>query len=243
MGGDFQFLDIIFFAMIAVFLVMRLRSVLGRRTGNEKQRDLFARRSREETRDKVIPLPDRTRPREEAQPDAPVGVEEIRPEDVRPEVRSEAAGTPLQQGIARIRSADTGFDPRGFMEGARSAFEMIVAAFAAGDTATLRPLLSDEVFENFRAAIEARRRANHTLETTLVGITSADMIEAELQGRTAVVTAKFVSEQVNVTRDAQGTVVDGDPATVTTVTDIWTFARNTRARDPNWALVATRSPN
>jgi predicted lipid-binding transport protein (Tim44 family) len=236
MGGDFQFLDIIFFAMIAVFLVMRLRSVLGRRTGQEKQRDIFARRSREETRDKVIPLPDRTRPREEAQPaEGPVPAPD--------EVRTEAAAPPLQQGIARIRSADPSFEPRSFVEGARGAFEMIVAAFASGDTATLRPLLSDEVFENFRSAIEARRRANQTLETTLVGITSADLIEAELQGRTAVATVKFVTEQVNVTRDAQGTVVDGDPAAVTTVTDIWTFARNTRARDPNWTLVATRSPN
>lgn len=239
MGGDFQFLDIIFFAMIAVFLVMRLRSVLGRRTGHEKpQRDLFARRPREETRDKVIPLPDRTRPREEPQDiEAPAAAES------QAEPAPEAAVTPLQQGIVRIRTADPGFDQRSFLDGARTAFEMIVAAFAAGDTATLRPLLSDEVFDNFRHAIEARRRAGHTLETTLVGITSADLIEADLQGRMAVVTVKFVSEQVNVTRDAEGSVVEGDPAAVTTVTDIWTFARNTRVRDPNWTLVATRSPN
>ena len=120
---------------------------------------------------------------------------------------------------------------------------MIVNAFAASDTATLRPLLSDEVFENFDSAIKARAKAKHTLETTVVGLRSAEIIEAELQGRIALVTVKIVSEQVNVTRDADGTVVEGDPTAVAVVTDIWTFARNMRARDPNWTLVATRSPN
>lgn len=244
MGGDFQFIDIIIFGMIAVFLIMRLRSVLGRRTGNEKQRDIFARRSKEEARDKVIPLPDRTRPREDAPvSESPAERQGERQGERHGEAQPEVAATPVQQGIARIRSADADFDPRGFLEGARAAFEMIVGAFAAGDTTTLRPLLSDEVFENFKNAIDARSKAGHTLETTLVGITSTDMLEADLQGRTAMVTVKFVSEQVNVTRDAQGNVVEGDPATVATVTDIWTFARNTRARDPNWALVATGSPN
>ena len=76
-----------------------------------------------------------------------------------------------------------------------------------------------------------------------MGITSADLIEADLQGRNAMLTAKIVSDQINVTRDSAGKVVDGDPTAVAQVTDIWTFARNTRSRDPNWSLVATRSPN
>jgi predicted lipid-binding transport protein (Tim44 family) len=99
------------------------------------------------------------------------------------------------------------------------------------------------VFERFKAAIDQRRKAGETLSTTLVGIKSAEIIEASLQDRTASTTVKFVSEQVNVTTDAAGKVVDGDASQVTTVTDIWTFARNTRMRDPNWSLVATRSPN
>ncbi|WP_119460532.1 Tim44/TimA family putative adaptor protein [Rhodospirillaceae bacterium SYSU D60014] len=233
MGEGFQFLDIIFFAMIAVFLVMRLRSVLGRRTGHERQRDLFNGRRAEEMKkekgDKVVPLPDRNRP-------AP-------PEGVAPSPTVEAGASPLQAGVAQIQAVDQSFDPNGFTAGARAAFEMIVGAYAAGDTTTLRPLLSDEVFENFSTAITERTKANETLETTLVGITSADIIEAELQGRMALVTVKFVSEQINVTRDSEGRILDGDPSHVATVTDIWTFARNTRSRDPNWALIATSSPN
>ena len=116
---------------------------------------------------------------------------------------------------------------------------MIVGAYAQGDTATLRPLLADEVYENFAAAIKARQQAKQTLETTLVGVKSADIIEARMDNRTAIVTVKFVSDQINVTRDAAGTAVDGDPQQIAAVTDVWSFARNTRSRDPNWLLVAT----
>ena len=150
---------------------------------------------------------------------------------------------PLAAGLTEIRIADPNFNPAEFQQGAQSAFEMIVQAFADGDVKTLRNLLNDEVFENFSGAIEQREQAGETLETTIVGIKSAEAIEARVDGRMAFVVMKFVSEQVNVTKDKDGAVVDGDPNQVTTITDIWTFARNTRARDPNWLLVETRSPN
>ena len=120
---------------------------------------------------------------------------------------------------------------------------MIVASFADGDAKTLRPLLSNDVFEDFAGAIREREEQNQTLETTLVGIKEAEVEEAELQGRTAFVTLRFVSEQINVIKDSEGRIVEGDPSEVTQITDIWTFARNTRSRDPNWTLVATRSPD
>lgn len=221
---DGAYLDIIFFAMVAGFLILRLRSVLGRRTGNENPERWTSRQPRKpapgELPENVTRLPNRTVP-------ADAGVE----------------STPLQAGLTQIQLADPGFDPAQFVEGARAAFEMIVTAYAQGDTATLRPLLSDEVYENFAKAIRARQQAKQTLETTLVGIKSADLVEARMDGRTALVTVKFVSEQINVTRDEAGAVVDGDPSHVTSVTDLWTFARNTRSRDPNWLLVATADPN
>jgi predicted lipid-binding transport protein (Tim44 family) len=239
MGGGFQFLDILFFGAIAVFLVFRLRSVLGKRMGHEQKDarryadyrlnpDKAGEKPANDARrdeDKVVALPDRTAN----------GDRGGKPEP--------AAVGPVETGLARIKTVDPGFTKDGFLAGAKAAFEMIVAAYAAGDVATLRPLLSNEVFERFKAAIDQRRKAGETLSTTLVGMKSAEIIEAALQDRTASLTAKFVSEQVNVTTDAAGKVVDGDASQVTTVTDIWTFARNTRARDPNWSLVATRSPN
>src|SRR6185437_15240650 len=134
-----------------------------------------------------------------------------------------------------------GFAPEPFIQGARGAFELIVGAFAAGDTGALRPLLSDEVFEGFSQAIHERNQAKETHETNLVAIRSADLVEAALDGSTAFVTVRFVSSQVNVTRAHDNSIVDGDPDRVVEKTDFWTFARNTRSQDPNWQLVATRS--
>jgi len=227
-------IGLIILAMVAVFLVARLYRVLGRRTGNERRRDPFAGAANDDQRrDTVLPMPDRTRPAraDEAPAPSPVTAPVGGP-----------AGT-LQAGVSKIRSADPQFDPTTFVAGARTAFEWIIAAFASGDAASLRPLLNDEVFDNFNSAIKARQQARETLQTTLVGITSAEVIEADLQGRNAVVTLKIVSDQINVPRDAEGKTVEGDPSTVAAVTDIWTFARNTRSRDLNWTLIATRSPN
>jgi predicted lipid-binding transport protein (Tim44 family) len=228
-------IGIIILAMVAVFLVARLYKVLGRRTGQERRPDPFAGAANDDQRrDAVLPISDRARPARADDPVAsPAGT---------PASAGTAAG-PLQAGVARIRSADPQFDPATFVAGARTAFEWVLGAFASGDAASLRPLLNDEVFDNFNSAIKARQQAKETLQTTLVGITSVDLIEADLQGRNAVATVKIVSDQINVTRDAEGKTVEGDPSTVAAVTDIWTFARNTRSRDLNWTLIATRSPN
>jgi predicted lipid-binding transport protein (Tim44 family) len=229
MEGSFPFLEIVLFAMVAGFLILRLRGVLGRRTGNERRRPdpISARTAAEESRerDTVVPLPERPRPTAQG------------------ESAPSVANAGALSGIGQIRSVDRGFDSSGFVTGARRAFEMIVESFASGDSNGLRPLLSDEVFAQFDGAIRARSEAGHSLTTTLVGIREAEIVDAGLEGRTAQVTVKFVSEQINVTRDREGRVVDGDPSAVATVTDIWTFARNTASRDPNWVLVATRSPS
>lgn len=234
MGDGFQFLDIVLFAMVAAFLVLRLRSVLGKKTGHQEPRqDPISRRQQDAQKDgNVVELPNRYKDGADdmAEPlDDPVA--NLDPND------------PLASGITQIRIADSSFHPVEFANGARAAFEMIVQAFAEGDTKTLENLLAEDVFENFNEAIVARREANEKLETTIIGISSADVVEAAMDGRNAMVTVKFVSEQVNVTHDAEGRVVDGDPNQVTEITDIWTFSRDTKSSDPNWKLVETSSQN
>ena len=224
---DVHFLDIIFFAMVAAFLVLRLRSVLGRRTGNEQRRPDPFRPKPADAGDKVVPLPDRS---------ARAAGEAI-------EIPAGAKGTPLEAGLTQIGVADPNFTPQGFLDGAKAAFEMVVQGFAKGDRKVLRPLLNDAVFDSFSAAIKAREDAKESRETTLVGIKSGEIIEARMEGRTALVTVKFVSEQINVRRDKDGRVAEGDASHAAEITDIWTFARNTRSRDPNWTLVETRSSN
>jgi predicted lipid-binding transport protein (Tim44 family) len=234
--NGFPFVDVIIFAAIAAFLVLRLRGVLGRRSGHEqKMDDIFNRdgRSQEESgQDKVIPMPGRGGEENESEAEAAAAGE----------VAADSSD-PVRAGLTQIRLADSSFDADGFVQGARAAFEMIVDAYAKGDSKTLRPLLANDVFQDFDGAIKEREKNSQTLETTLVGIESTDIMEAELQGKTAFVTVKFVSQQVNVLRDADGNVVEGDPNEVATITDIWTFARNTRSRDPNWTLVATNAAN
>jgi predicted lipid-binding transport protein (Tim44 family) len=220
MGDGFQYFDIILLALVAAFLVLRLRSVLGRRTGTERPAEPIRPPvvKREVGGDNVVSLTD------------PAIKEPVA-----------TAGTPQVDGLTQIRAADPQFDPPTFLQGARGAFEMIVHAFAGGDTAALRPLLSDDVYERFAEAIRQRVAAKETQETNIVSIKSVEISGAELQGRTAFVTVKFVSEQVNVLRAADGAVIEGGPDQVIEKTDFWTFARNLRSQDPNWLLVATRS--
>ena len=221
--GDFpHYFDIILFAMVAAFLVLRLRSVLGRRTGNERRRDPIVRRA-EPTGDKVIAFGQR--PNGAAPPPA----------------TTEPPGDAVAAGLARIHDADPSFDPPQFLEGARAAFGMIVAAFAEGDKDKLRPLLSDEVYRPFCTAIDERSAAHETLESRILALKQIDISEAELDGRAARVTLKIVSDQINVVRAHDGSIVDGDPEHAIEKTDFWTFARDTRSTDPNWALVATDS--
>ncbi len=220
MGDGFQYLDIVLFAVIAGFLILRLRSVLGRRTGNERRRDPFVPPKPEGATENVVSLP-RGRPS--------VGTPPANP--------SAAAATPG----ARLKAADPRFDGAAFLAGARGAFEIIVNAFAKGDTAALQPLLSDGVYASFAEAIRARLAQHETFETNLLTIKTVELVDGEIEGDAAFATVKFVSDQTNVTRAADGSVVDGDPDRVMDKTDLWTFSRPLRSADPNWTLVATHS--
>jgi len=243
MGNGFQFIDIIIFAMIAGFLVYRLRSVLGRKNGDEQRRSptsgagTGSQRGAAPLPDNVIALPDRGRGNGAANIGAAANAPANAPVSNDDEPRSLAAA------LAQIRSVAGGFDEKGFLNGARAAFGMVVESFARGDSGTLRSLVSEEVFGNFNDVIVDRDRAGDVHETRIDRIRDADILEARMVDRQAFVTVKFVSEQMNVTRDADGIVIDGDPSRTFEVTDIWTFSRNTRSRDPNWTLVETRTPN
>lgn len=211
-GDGLQDAYIIIFALICGFLVLRLYTVLGRRTGNERRRDPLGAAS-DVSAEKVVPL--RGRP-------API-----------------ASPSTESAGIAALKAADRSFDEPRFLAGARAAFEIIVNGFAKGDAASLQPLLSESVFASFNDAIRARSAVHETHETSLLTIKTIEIVDAALDGTTATVTARFVSDQINVIRGSDGTVIDGNPDQVEEKTDLWTFARSIRARDPNWTLVAT----
>jgi predicted lipid-binding transport protein (Tim44 family) len=228
---------------VAIVVLVRLRQVLGTRTGRERspveRQAEVAQKSAQKAAtkpadDTVVPL----RPRAAAteQPlDAERHARKIEAEIEQFSKGNEAVAT----GLKAVVEADPSFSPKGFMEGAKSAYEMIVTGFAAGDRATLRNLLEKDVYDGFERAIKEREAAGHTIDFTFVGLPKVDIAAAESDKRNVYVTVRFHAEIVSATLDKDGTLIDGSAEQVTTIADEWTFARSPKSRDPNWKLVAT----
>jgi len=226
------------FVVAAVFVFLQLRSVLGKRTGNERPPFDPYSSTRESPADKggdagdageadnVITLPGRGDTKAEA---------------YREIDRHAAPGTELNENLRAIRDASSDFEPASFLSGAKMAYEMIVMSFADGDRKTLKNLLSKDVYEGFAAALDEREARGETVQSSFVGIDKAEITGAEMRDTEALVTVRIVSQLISATRDKAGEIVDGDPDAVVEVKDVWTFARDTRSRDPNWRLVATES--
>jgi predicted lipid-binding transport protein (Tim44 family) len=236
-------LDPLNILLLAVALVVfwRLKSALGTRTGTEKPPiDLETRRGPvqdgRDTGDTVVRLPQNAPAPapadEDREPPAPVWTGFAEP------------GSELASSLENIADADPSFTPRSFVEGAKMAYEMILDAFAKGDKAALKNLLSKEVFDGFARAIDERQAAGHRVESRFVGIEKATIQAASLAGgKKASLTMAFVSELISATFDKAGDVIDGDPREIREVTDVWTFERDVTSRNPNWKLVATEAPD
>jgi len=242
----------IIFALLAIFVVWKLSSVLGMRTGQEKPprdpardsvRDPFARRPTDDARrappereGNVIRLPgaandDRRIQDSKAAPAADRWAGYAEP------------GTPLWLELQALGQADPSFDPKAFLEGAKAAYEMILNAFAAGDKAVLENLVADDVFASFSKVISDRELRGDKVETTLVSIDKATLDHAHLQGKLAQAGVVFAVKLISATRDKTGAIIDGSADKVVDVKDLWTFARDTGSRDPNWKLIATETRN
>jgi predicted lipid-binding transport protein (Tim44 family) len=239
------FVDIytLIFLVLAVVIFFKLRSVLGQRTGSERPPfDPYSGRGKGDeankaANDKVVTLPRRPSANDDvAHPGqaAPAG-------DDQRIAAVAAPGTPLATALAALIAADRSFDPQQFIDGARTAYEMIVTAFAQGDRKALKPLLGREVFDGFAGAISEREQRGETVEFNFVGFDKVEMVDASLKGNTEQISVKFVAKLISATRNQAGEVVDGDAVHIADVTDIWTFARDVSSKDPNWALVATET--
>lgn len=206
---------LLIFAGLAVFIIFRLLSVLGTRTGHEQRPEGLQR-----------PVHGREAPGE-------------------PLSKPEAAGkpAPVSASAAPLQKADPLFDEKAFLDGARSAYEMIVEAYAAGDLKSIRRFLGPAVYEAFKAGVAEREARGLVTELKFVGIDSASVARSAVEGDSMIAVVDFVSNQVRVSRDRDGNVVEGDPARIDLVKDSWTFSKKTSSRDPNWILVATGGAN
>ncbi len=226
----------IIFLALAVFIFLRLRNVLGQKTGNERPpfdraaaRDVLP--GKPDTN--VVPMPGSVIDQAPAAPSADV----VPPSDRWKGIAE--PDSPLAHGLNAVLLQDSSFDANHFLTGAKSAYEMIVMAFANGDRRSLKDLLSSEVYDSFDAAIREREKNEYKTETRFVAIEKAELVSAEVRDHTAQLTVRFVSQMISVTRDKTGAVVDGTPDKVSDITDVWTFARDISSRDPNWKLVGT----
>lgn len=199
---------------VTAFILFRLISVMGTRTGHEQRHDLEALKRRTST----------SEPRAEAELD---------------EAPDEPAPKPVSTNARHLREADPQFDEAGFLKGARSAYEMIVEAFASGDLRSIRAYLSDAVYDAFKRAVMTREEAGHTTGLKFVGVDHAAIVDSDYDDEWMTATVEFSSNQVRVTRDKDGNIIEGDPNRIDLVKDRWTFSRKRSSRDPNWILVAT----
>lgn len=229
--GSSDFITL-FFLVAAVLIFLQLRSVLGRRTGNEKPpvdpyspRDVTKAPAADDN--KVVTLSRRGEGEEE---NRFAEIDAIAP-----------AGTAVNESLREVLKSDPSFNAKEFLNGAKMAYEMIVTAFADGDRKTLKNLLSKEVYDGFDAAISEREKAGEVVKSTFVGIEKADITHASAKDSEAQITLRIVSQLISATFDKDGKLVEGDAENVSQVDDIWTFSRDIRSRDPNWKLVATES--
>ncbi|MHC1547374.1 Tim44/TimA family putative adaptor protein [Phyllobacterium sp. K27] len=228
-----EYLDFgtIFFFVAAVVIFLQLRKVLGRRTGSERPPfNPYTRNTEVDDKaksgDNVVSLPRRG---------------EVKENDFEKIDALAKPGTPLNDGLRAIQSVDPTFEPGKFLDGSKMAYEMIVMSFADGDRKTLKSLLSREVFDGFVSAITDRESRGEKVQSSFVGINKAEIIGAEMKGNESHITVRIISELISATLDQDGTVIDGDKEAVVEVKDVWTFARDTKSKDPNWKLVATEA--
>ncbi len=215
-------IQLLVLAAIAIFLILRLRSVLGTREGFEK------------------PQVSQTGGTDAAE-DRRRGFEVIEggPDtDITDHVSDDS---PAAKALADMKSVDPEFHVGEFLHGARQAYEMILMAFENGELDEVLPFLSRDVYESFAEVVEMREREGLTVEATFVGLREIKLITASFDPDTneAELTVRFEGEITSVVRDSEGNIVEGDPNEIKRQNDAWTFARRMDADSPNWQLVAT----
>lgn len=228
-------LDIIFFAVVAVFILMRLRNVLGQKTEDDDKRRMEKRQKYEQAKQagpKVVNFPGKN-----------ATIKDITPDNakvVSPNI-AEGIDEKVMEVVSKVTASDRSFTLAWFMMGAKKAFEMIFEAFSKGDEKTLKNLLSDDVYKEFAEELNAQQEKNQKQDITLISVEDCSVVQASFEKNVASFTVKFISEQIRVTRDAEsGEIIEGNASQIDQVEDVWTFTRNLRSSNPNWQVSDTQ---
>ncbi len=219
--------DTIIYAVIAVVVLSRLWSVLGRRNEEDGERpNPFA-----------APEQSSAPARDDESPSSAA-----KPSELPPLLRPlRAAPDSLAGGLERIKELDSTFNEKQFLQGARAAFTMVVEDFFKGDLTDSEKILSPQVRKSFQDAIEARRQAGQVITHKLENLKEVECAAARTNDKKAIITVRFISEQTNIVHDAQGALISGEEGKIEEIIDLWTFARDTTSPDPNWSLIETKA--
>ena len=216
--------DIVILALIAGFILLRLRSVLGQKPGSDTPQFFKREENRLRKDEPVVQVSDKAK----SKPSEPA--------DPYMQTVTDAA---IAKTIADIKKLDAQFTATGFLQGARMAYEMVFDGFAKGDKKTLEMLLDKPIYDTFASEIDVRANAKEKTELTLVSVKAKDILRASLVGNKAQVTVKFDSEQVSLTKDEHGTITGGNPSQTMLMDDEWIFERDVTAKNPNWKIIET----
>lgn len=217
--NNIPYIDILILAMIAIFIINRLKNVLGKKTGNEQ--DIFEKFSRNKTSFKESP-PDQTT------------VSQVTKDKVKDVFFHE--DPKINSDLRKIYNQDQSFESEQFLDGSKKAFEYIIKNYSEENLEPLKALLSKSIYKDFQSQINARMKKSENLDITIIGIKSAEIKSAYLKSNIANISVKFNSEQVQVLKDLKGKIIDGDSNQILTIVEQWSFSKNLKSKDPNWTL-------
>lgn len=234
MSDGVPYADVVILALIAGFILLRLRSVLGNKTGNDNNPNYFTRTNQPQQQD------------QRDQRDMREPIVQLDEKSLKPKIKEEpdhylntVTDTAVTDAVNAIKLRDPLFTATRFLQGAKAAYEMVFDAFIKGDRQTLKMLLSDPLSQHFNQELDERGEHENKTETTLVSVKAKDITGAVMDKTTARLTVHFESEQVTVVRDSKGAIVEGNPSDIHHVEDYWVFERDTTSKNPNWKIIET----
>ena len=224
--NNIPYIDILILAMIAIFIINRLKNVLGKKTGNEQ--DIVEKFSRGKTNFKESP-PDQTSVSEKKQ----ATVKDV----------FFHSDPKINSILRKIYNEDQNFEPKDFLSGSKKAFEYIIKNYSEENLEPLRNLLSKSIYNDFKDQIDQRIEKSQNLDITIIGIKRAEIVGANLKSNIANISVKFNSDQVQVLKDLKGKIIEGDNNQILTIDEEWSFSKNLKNKDPNWILEKIEESN
>tara|TARA_B100000579_G_scaffold116414_1_gene93373 strand:- start:121 stop:807 length:687 start_codon:yes stop_codon:yes gene_type:complete len=220
--NSIPYIDILILAMIAVFIINRLKNVLGKKTGNEQ--DIVEKFTQGKSSFKESP-PDNTSQVKNSKNKEKLSLKRFHPEDK------------VNNSLKSIHRLDLNFSIEDFINGAKKAFEFIISNYSQENIKPLKKLLSPQIFNDFDSQITERTKKKQNLDITIISIKDSKIINAEISKKSlASITVNFLSEQVQITKNLKGDIIDGDSNQILEISENWTFNRNLKNKDPNWTL-------